>query len=466
MSKQKKHFFKMSVSYLLGDIFVKGLSVLTTPIFTRMLSMEEYGEFSNFISWESILFVIATLDLSNSVTRAKYDFKDEIDEFLSSIVAMSNIATIVLYLLIELNYSYIENIISMDIEYIRILFVYFMFEPAYSYMQIKHRMYMKYKFFLAFSLVSAILRMGVSVLLVYFMDNKLDGRIYGYIIPVMVMYIGIYVYVWIKGHAVKWKYIKFALAIGIPMIPSALSVNLLQSSDRVMINSYCGADKTAIYSVGYTVSMMVTLIRQSLNKVWSPWFMDKMNEGRYDIIKKYANYYTTFFSLLIFGGMLIAPEMVLALGGRGYEKANVVIPPIMGGLLCQFIYTIYFYVEIYNKKTFSISIGTLLAATVNVLLNRLFIPQFGFQAAAYTTYIGYLCMALFHYFNVKYILKKGDLFNNRWFIILIGIFFALQVLCDYLYTNLFLRMVTILVYFFVLIFVIYKNRNYLREFIK
>lgn len=85
--------------YLFGDMVVRGLGVITTPIFSRLLTRTEYGSFSNFSSWESILLVIVTLDLSTSIVRAKYDYSENISEYLSSITLISTFFTCIVYLL-------------------------------------------------------------------------------------------------------------------------------------------------------------------------------------------------------------------------------------------------------------------------------------------------------------------------------------------------------------------------------
>lgn len=449
---------RIALWYLIGDMLVKGLSVLTTPVFSRVLTKQQYGDFSNFTSWEAILLVIITLDLSVSISRAKYDYTGKMDAYISSVTAVSTLSTAVIYLIIECNSAFFSDLFSMDMFYIRLLFLYFLFEPAYEYMQTKHRMYMKYKFFLLFSLCSAFLRTGVSLLLVFLMEDKLKGRILGYIVPALILYMCIYCYVWAKGHKVKWEYCKYALKIGVPMIPHTLSVNLLSSSDRIMIRELCGAEEAAVYTISYTVASAVTLVRASLNKAWTPWFFDALAAGEHDRIRQRSRTYVDMFLLLMVGIMLVAPEIVLVLGGKQYYEARFIVPPVMSGLVCQFLYTLYVNVETFYKKTFSISVGTMTAALLNIVLNLIFIPQFGYMAAAYTTLAGYLVLLLIHFGFVKFRIRQAQLFYNKNFFLKLCCFIGARFVCSGLYRMDYVRYIVVCAYAAVMLYVGWKKR--------
>lgn len=454
---------KIAFWYLVGDLLVKGLSVITTPIFTRLLTKEEYGNFSNFTSWESILLIFVTLDLSTSITRAKYDYGDKMDEYISSITAVSTFMTLLLYAVVEMNASFFVNFFSMDLFYIRVLFVYFLFDPVYTYMQTKYRIYRKYKLFLFFSLSTAILRTCLSIILVYLMEDNFKARVYGYIIPVLFLYAGIFAYVWMKGKKVKWEYCKYALAIGIPLIPHTLAGNILSTSDRVMIQNICGPEQTALYAISYTIASLVNLISMSLGKAWIPWLFDNMADDKIRIIKEKSKVYVDVFVIVMLGAMLMAPEIVLLLGGKAYYEARYIIPAVMSGLICRFVYTMYVNVETFYKKTFSISVGTMLAAILNIVLNLLFIPYFGYMAAAYTTLVGYLSMLIFHFVNVKYIMHKSEYYDNKNFFIKVAIFILLQFVCTALYANDIIRYAAVVVYAMAFACYAWKNRGFVKE---
>jgi len=399
--EEKATTAKIAIWYAISSIFVRGLAFISTPIFTRLLSKAEFGDFSNFTSWESILAVIVTLDFTASIARAKYDFDERMDEYLSSILLISNIVTLVAYLAVELNRNFFESLFSMDIIYIRAMFLYVMFLPAFNYLQAKHRIYRKYKFFVGFAVSSALLRTGVAVLLVVLMHNKLLGRVIGYVIPTTIMNIILEILILRKGRKLNWGCVKYAAVIAIPLIPHALSGIVLGSSDRIMITKYVGSEANALYTLAYQVSLLANLLWTSMNQAWAPWLYDSIHAERITLIRKNSKIYLGVFAILIMGVLLITPELMLLLGGRGYFEARYVMPPVIMGCVFQFVYGMYVNLEIYDKKTFLISIGTVSAALLNVGLNSVFIPKYGYIAAAYTTLVGYAALFTFHYIIVK-----------------------------------------------------------------
>ena len=92
-------------------------------------------------------------------------------------------------------------------------------------------------------------------------------------------------------------------------------------------------------------------------------------------------------------------------------------------------YTLYVNVEFFYKKTRLISMGTVMAAIVNVLLNLLFLKKMGYQFGAVSTIISYLALLIFHMFIVNFVLKRNvtdNLFVTFIVILMLGITFCLH----------------------------------------
>ncbi len=74
---------KAGMWYVVSSVMVKAVSVITTPIFTRILTTDEYGYVSTFATWYSLLLVICSLNLTYSIGRAKIDFPDKLDDYIA-----------------------------------------------------------------------------------------------------------------------------------------------------------------------------------------------------------------------------------------------------------------------------------------------------------------------------------------------------------------------------------------------
>lgn len=155
--------------------------------------------------------------------------------------------------------------------------------------------------------------------------------------------------------------------------------------------------------------------------------------------------YTIIFSIIVIMIMLLSPELLWIMGGDYYVQAKYCLPPIIVGLVCQFIYSFYINAEFYLKKQIRIAIGTILAASINILLNIFLVPKFGYVIASYTTLAGYIILLLFHFFSLVF-LGKQDWYDNRFncFIIL-GFIALIPIMCFvYQYDLLRYRLIIIL----------------------
>ena len=437
---------KAAFYYILCQVLVKGMTFITTPIFSRILSKSEYGDVNNFISWEGLIFPIVTLNLRASINKSKYDYSDDNNNFLSSILIVALLLIAVSAVIVEINSSVFINFFSMPMKYVRMLFVYLAFMTAFDFQQIQYNIYRKYKLYVVYSLGSVFLNLFLSVVLVLTLPDKLMGRLIGIVVPCVLIGVVIYVNAFRRGPHPKVKYMKNALTMTIPLLMSALSSTILSTSDRVMIKRLSGSEDTAMYSIAYSIAGLAAVVFTALNQAWGPWMFDHMKSEDFSAIKKRAKQFSGIYALLILGLMLVAPEIILIMGGKQYYEARFVMPPVVLAMVYQYFYAFYFDTEYFYGETYIISLGTLIAAVINVGLNFVLIPQYGYIAAAYTTLIGYVVMLIYHFCIVKFKLNKDFIFPTEWFLILISTLTILQVGIVALYDLFIIRYIIIAVY--------------------
>ena len=416
---------KAAFYYVICQILVKGMSFITTPIFSRIMTKAQYGDVSNFISWEGLIFPI-TLNLRASINKSKYDYSNDNDNFFSSVLIATLSLIAIASLLVELNPSLFEDFFSMPMKYVRMLFIYLAFMTAFDFQQIQYNIYRKYKKSVVYSLGSVFFNLVLSIVLVLILPDKLLGRLIGIVVPCGVIGLFIYINAFRRGPHPKIRYMKNALSMTIPLLVSALSATILNTSDRVMIKRLSGSEDTAMYSIAYSVAGLAAVVFSALNQAWGPWMFDHMKTEEFDSIKNRAKQFSGIYALLMLGLMLISPEIIIIMGGKQYYEARFVMPPVILAMICQYFYSFYFDTEYFYGETYIISLGTFIAAAINVGLNFIFIPKYGYIAAAYTTLIGYFIMLVYHFSIVKFKLKKDFLFPTKWFAIVIIVLSLLQ----------------------------------------
>ncbi|WP_129408565.1 polysaccharide biosynthesis C-terminal domain-containing protein [Marinitoga lauensis] len=130
-----------------------------------------------------------------------------------------------------------------------------------------------------------------------------------------------------------------------------------------------------------------------------------MYENKRREINTKSKYYNEIYVIILSLIFIIVPELGLIMAPKSYNSSLTIISIIVASYYMQFLYTIYVNFAFFYKKTGSISIGTLLAGIINIILNILLIPKFGYEIAAITTLISYFFLLFFHVLNVRYNLK-------------------------------------------------------------
>lgn len=391
---------RAGIWYTMSSFMTKGMAFITTPIFTRLLTSDEFGDYSNFVAWAGIIVIVATMDMHTTVNRARYDYEN-LDGYLSSVALSGTAVTTLMWGIVQLFPDFFCRMFSMDMRYINLLFITTMVSPALTLFQAKNRINYRYKTYVAISFGSVLLSTLISLALVLLMQDRLAGRLLGHYGTVFVIDLIVYIYIIYKGRQFRWDECKYALLICIPMIPHLLSKYLLNQADRIMIKQFCGSTDTAFYSLAYTCAMIPIMLGNATNIAWSPWSSEQIHEGNFKGIRKASYYYIAMFYLIVIGMFLLGPEIILVLGGKKYMEAVVVLPPVVMGAAFQFLYNLYVALEQFAKKTVGMAFGTAAAAVINVALNWVLIPRYGYVAAAYTTLFGYACLLVIHYYLAR-----------------------------------------------------------------
>lgn len=452
---------RAGIWYTICNFAFKGMAFITTPIFARLLTKTELGSFSNYASWITILTVLTSFDLHTSIVRSKLEHEDDIDSYIWSILSFSSIATLCIYAVVCCFSDFFVNLFQMDMMYIHLMFIYLLISPAYNMLITKHRAFYKYKTFVVITGIMMLVSTALSLILVILMRDKLLARVVGHYLPPIIMGAVIYVMIIVRGKKIKISYWKYACVMCLPLVPHTLSMYLLSSSDKIIITNICGQEYTAIYSIAYSCYHIVSILFDSMNKAWAPWLLESLHYEKYDEIKKTSKIYILLFAAMSIGVLLVAPEVILILGGRQYNSAVYCMPPLIAGCVFQFVYTMYVNIEFYEKKTIGVAGATIAATVLNIALNFIFIPRTvenGYVVAAYTTLTGYIVLLLLHYLLVKR-LHMEFVYDRKFICGILVAFLAVAAAANVLYNFAIIRYVLIVVYGAFILAMFLKNKE-------
>lgn len=408
-----KTAFKAGIFYIVAQLFVRGITFLMTPVFTRLLTQEQFNQYKLFESWLLIFGPVMSLCLWRSVERAKYDVKDRFNEFVSSVQTLSYLSITVFFVFFMIfrdqvkQLSSATGLILTDFMLV-IAFLYTYAHTSIFYFQRREKQMMRYKASTTFTAATVVPATLLSVLLVVcgrmsgHTDDLLTLRIAGYYIPMIIGGLGVGVLMLAQGKkAVNLRYWKYALVFSLPLIPEVLSIQIMNQADKVMVSAMTGSVCGSILALATTVSYIIWILEDSVWNAWLPWMYEKIARGEGKDIRSNWTVLMHAFGAISLALVVFAPEIIMILGGSKYRDAVYLIAPMVTGTLFRFYSYSYTAIQNFHKKTGFVAASTVSVMFLNVILNYIFIKIFGYQAAAYTTAFCYLVLMCVQSFMEK-----------------------------------------------------------------
>ena len=401
---------KASFWFMICSFLQKGISVITTPIFTRLLSNSEYGQFSVYNSWMGIVTIIVTMNLSWGVyTQGLIKFDKERNVFSSTLQGLTLFLTIiwtVIYLLFRHQFNELMSITTL--QGIAMLIIIWS-SSAFNFWASEQRVLYKYKLLVSFTLIVSILQPSLGIVLIICSKDKVTARILGVLFAQIIIYSAGFIIQLLRGKKLfSKKFWKYAVVFNLPLIPHYLSQIVLSSADRIMIQNMVNDRAAGIYGLAYSLAQIMLLINTALLQTLNPWLFQQIKNKEFFRIEPIANIaigVIVIFNLLL---IVIAPEAVAFFAPKEYYEAIWVIPPVAVSSLFLFMYDLFAKFEFYYEKTLFVMIASIVGAIVNVILNYIFIGKFGYIAAGYTTMLCYGLYALGHYLFMNSICDRYE----------------------------------------------------------
>lgn len=400
---------KASLWYTFCNVISKGLALLTTPVFTRLLTEDDYGTFALFQSWKAIILIFTSLNIFMAgYSKGLLLYKGKEDEYTTSSLIQTTFITLLFLFVYLLGIKWWTRLLDIEPHLVVAMFFELLLMPAFEFWSSRKRFEYKYSQFVCVTLSMSILSLLSGVLAVILSKYKLEARVYTDVGSKLIFAGVIYILLLSKNRCFFSKeYWMYNFRFNVPLLPHYLSNYALNQLDRLMIGKMVGKAEVGYYSVAYSISMMMNLVTLAINNALTPFIYQSIDK---EAVKSIKNKTSPIFFLI--AGMCVltmafAPEIILIFGGKEYMDAVYVIPPIAASVFFIFVYAMFSTVEYYYQKTGWIAIATTVSACLNAILNLIFIKLFGYYAAGYTTLICYICLALAHYILYKKVIKEN-----------------------------------------------------------
>ena len=413
-----KSLFKDIIKYIPSKIIPAIVAFISIPIITRLFSPADYGDYILVLSTFTILTTLVGW-ISMSIIRfyPLYKKNKKIDIFYGTVlkclfVSISGISILVLIILLASKNHISQNIYNLMWVGLGGFILLSIFQTLLNLLRAK-RLVGWYSVFSSWQSIGVYI---IGLGLILGLNFGIGGLLWGVILSISIIIPWIWKKALGKFFLFKNKFsfhLSRKMAIySLPLVMGNLAAWLLSLSDRYVLNFFKGSQEVGIYSASYMIgeksiilltSLFLLASRPIVIKIWE-------NEGKAKT-QQFLNNITRYFLIICLpatiGLCILSKPIINILVAHEYIEGYQILSFIVFGGFFLGLSQRFNTVLCLYKKTKYIMWSLLMGGLINLVLNFIFIPKYGYIAAAVTTLIGYIVMLLaMIYFSRKFFTWK------------------------------------------------------------
>jgi O-antigen/teichoic acid export membrane protein len=413
MTKAKKRVVKDALIYtILPKIYVFA-NLLITPLVSPYLTLNDFGIYGLLMAYLSVFQILINLGQNVVLQNSFFEYKHHYVLLWRRVFGMMIIAGAACAVIFSfiLYYTMGAKIGANFWPVCTMVSVYLMFSPIET-MAVNY--YVLHERSLPFAICSIIVG-SFSVIINYVLIRVFHLGYMGWVAVLPMSALIMYLYYFKRFFLVEKIFPVFslkksfaykALRVGLPLTPHQLSLYILGSSDRILLEYFRVPTATiGYYSQGYNLAsygnVFIGGVFQALARRLQEGFRGQVSEYK-GFIRKTMILTCVLISTVLFLGSLWMKEAFLFLFRKPeLQQAYPVAIVVMCSYMFWSTYTFFTYPLSIQKKTFSISRISLFAAVINLVINIFLIPVWGIWAAVATTYFSYMIFGVAGILNKK-----------------------------------------------------------------
>lgn len=396
-------------NYMIANLATRALAFISIPVYTHLLTTEDYGVYSIFIGIVAIANNILTLCTDQAVGRYYFDKKSDEDfkRFVgtSSVMALCFFIfnSIILYIfapqiaeLVDLN----TNLIYLMIPLVLINVTGLTFEQIYQAQK-------KSKQIATSSLSRVYMGFACSIgLILIFTSDKYYGQILGQILAGIVM-----LFYWVRKIRPYFtlsfdkKYLKYIFTFSVPLIPYVLSYIIIEQFGKIALGSTINISEAGFYSLALAIAGITGIVTQVTHQAWSSYYFEYMNAKKYE---QHDKDLSRIFRITLVAGFFISAfgqEIGMVLAKRDFTSSLYLVPILVFGFIFHQLSYAYIRNVSFVRKTAYMSVIVVASGIVNIVLNTIAIGPLGELGVAISFATSYMFMGFLSWAVNKWILK-------------------------------------------------------------
>lgn len=401
-----KRFFKDFLIYGFASVFGKMAAVFLIPVYTSILTKEEYGAMAMITACKGIIDLFSNLNIHSGISRDYYELESDRKRLVSTgLISILTCAMVVLAIISVFSHYITGQLLGIP-KYYNAFMVMALSIPAgstMSYFSILTRYKKKPTLFTVGSIIQLVIQISISIVGVVVLRIGIISIFLGILCGEIfsILYFG-YINRSDIGFTFKKQYLYNALKFSIPTLPAILAGWLDSSLGQVLIGKYVSMADLGVYSLALSLSSVFTLVSTAFQNVWSPFLYENYKKPNFN--NEARKLFATFCLALILITIIIsafAPELITLLSNKGYLDAAIYFP-----LLCipMSVYLLFPFVSSgvsITRDTKYIGISYVGGSLLNVLLMFLLLKHLSILAVPIS-----LCASRIFTFSFLYVVSN------------------------------------------------------------
>ena len=402
MSRQKD-LAKNTAILTVGKVCTQCISFFLLPLYTAILSAEDYGTFDLFVTYATLLLPLINWQLDQGLFRFMLDYRGNKDEQkkLFSTLLLSSTAQNIIYVIL---FICIEPFLKIENAYFLLLYVVLQVYNA-LFLQFVRGLGYSIKYTIA-SFISASATTVLNVIALVFLRMGLQGLF----VSTLTAQLLTLIYLVVSSRS--WEYFSLKNArIGtfkkvgtysIPLIPNNLAWWVVNASDRTIISHVLGTAANGIYSVANKFPNVFINFYNILNLSWTETVSLHYNdEDRDEFLTDTMTSLVKLFVAACLGIVACMPFVFPIMVNAKYNAAYNQILILMYAMLFRVLVGLYSCVYVAQKNAKKIAYSSISAAIINITVDLILINKIQVFAASLSTLVAFLSMFIVRYIDVN-----------------------------------------------------------------
>lgn len=402
MSREKT-LFKNTLIITIGKVCTQLITFFLLPLYTSILSTEEYGTVDLLSTLVSLLLPIVTFQVEQAVFRHLIDVRENEQEkkrIISTGIYSVTIQCIIYLIIFFIISPFINNNYKYFLATNVIAYIFASLTQQIARGLGKNTHYAIGSFISAFTTIMfnilflVVFKFGASGMLMANMIGQLSCALYNCIALKLYKYISFKEF---KKELLKklWKY-------SVPLIPNAISWWVFNSSDRVIVSAILGIAQNGILSAAHKFPTVYITFYNIFNMSWTEMVSLHINdEDVKEFMNKMVNTMLKLFTAIGIGIIacmpFVYPLMINSKFAEGYNQVPIMILGSIFNVVVGLISTIY----VAKKNTKAVANTSIISAIINIVVNLALIKFVGLYAATISTLTAYFIMSIYRLHDLK-----------------------------------------------------------------